>query len=112
MDMYLEAVGTNGEQLEIGAYSSPVVPRTGEKIALRLTPSVQSGPYPKMLLFRVCEVRYAADNHMQTESWFRPYPFGQESVSVGVLVAPESEDAKDYTRRMTEASNRSMEEAE
>lgn len=105
MDIYLEAFTSRGTFiLEIGAYHSSIVPRIGEKISLRLTSRPGETPYPSPLLFRVVDVRYDANNTMQTEDWQTPYPFGDRSVSVAVRVEPvttaEGESAQNYINRL------------
>lgn len=105
MDIYLEAF--NSRQtfiLDIGVYHSPGVPRIGEKISLRLTSRPGETPYPSPLLFKVVDVRYAANNTMQTEDWQVPYSHDNESVSVAVRVEPvttaEGEAARNYIDRL------------
>lgn len=105
MDIYLEAFTSHGTFiLELGAYHSPVVPRVGEKISLRLTSRPGETPYPSPLLFRVTDVCYTTNNTMQTEDWQSPYPFGDVSVSVAVRVEPvttaEGKAAQDYIDRL------------
>jgi hypothetical protein len=110
MDIYLEAVNDRtGVIVEIGAYRSPVVPRIGEKISLRLTahirtPTGEDLPHQTPLLFIVTDVFHNANNTMQTEDWQVPYSDNDNSVAVAVRVVPattaEGEASRSYIERM------------
>lgn len=107
MDIYLEAFNERGTFIhDIGRYSSPVVPRIGEKISLRLTSHPGETPHLKTLLFKVVDVRYGANSTMQTEDWQKPYSQDTESISVVVRVEPvttaEGKAAQDYINRVAE----------
>lgn len=112
MNIYLETVDNRrGTILDIGVYHSPVVPRIGEKISFRLTagirtPTGEELPYPGTVLFQVVDVRYAANNTMQTEDWQVPHTDSNSSESVAVRVVPvttaEGESSQNYITRIAQ----------
>jgi hypothetical protein len=100
MKIFLQAIETNGNYLEIGSYLSPAVPRVGETISLQLVARPPypdpDQPYPSRVRLRVVGVEYQASNHMTISEDTQPYPQDVQSLDVGVEVRPDDEDARKY----------------
>jgi hypothetical protein len=105
MDIYLHAVAPGGQLVDVGEYRTPVVPRIGEEIRLVLHYLGGDPPYPRDSLFRVVNVRYKANNLMQTEDWMTPFSRDCASESVSVEVSSVDQAARDYLIRLRDKEN-------
>jgi hypothetical protein len=96
---------TFGEKYFIARYQSPVVPRVGEIILLRVHPGYYAAPgeeKPREHIgrFLVHDVIYVACNINRREDWYEPHSPNIVSNDVIINVTPTDDEARAYVNRL------------